>query len=104
MIFRLFFTYLLNLFDLAVTSHWVKRFGIEIEGNPIGRWLYETDTVHLVKTVGMGVLILFLYFALKAHPRWRWVSWLLFISYGTVALYHVCLAINLSTLGGGFRL
>lgn len=33
----LFITYLLNLFDLFMTTLWVRLYGIEAEANPVGR-------------------------------------------------------------------
>lgn len=36
MAIRLILTYILNIIDLIATMLLVKRFGIQIEGNPIG--------------------------------------------------------------------
>lgn len=33
----LILTYLLNLFDLFMTTLWVRLYGIEAEANPVGR-------------------------------------------------------------------
>lgn len=30
-------TYLLNLFDFAMTTLWVRLYGIDAEANPVGR-------------------------------------------------------------------
>lgn len=88
----LILTYLLNLFDLAMTTYWVNLYGLSIEANPIGRWLYETGAVHAVKIVGVGLLLLVLYLALKAKPSWAWVSWIPLAVYGALALYHFIIA------------
>ena len=66
---RLIITYLLNLFDLVMTTHWVNKFGIDIEANPIGRWLYQKHLAVPVKVFGVGVALLALYHALKSHPQ-----------------------------------
>lgn len=89
---RLLTTYGLNLLDLAATTALVKKYGIEIEANPIGRWLYQTGAAYAVKVVGVGLLFLVLYHALKARPEWGWVSWLLLAVYGALALYHFGIA------------
>ena len=57
---RLLIAYLLNLFDLAMTTHWVNKFGIDIEANPAGRWLYENHLAVPAKVFGIGVLFLIL--------------------------------------------
>lgn len=81
--------YLLNIIDYIFTDHWVRKFGIKIEANPIGRWLYETGAVYAVKVVGVGLLLLVLYHALKAKTSWGWVSWLPLVAYSALALYHI---------------
>jgi hypothetical protein len=38
-------SYLLNIIDYLFTAYWVHKFGIEIEieANPIGRWMFENN-------------------------------------------------------------
>lgn len=91
-------TYALNLFDLLATTMWVNSFGISVEGNPIGRWLYGQGLVYPVKILLVGGLLIVLYFALKACPRWRWVGGLLLSVYGVLAIYHVASGIYLSQI------
>lgn len=52
---KLIVIYMLNIIDLIATMLLVKRFGIQIEGNPIGTWLIETNLVWFVKIVEVGV-------------------------------------------------
>ena len=42
---KLIVIYILNIIDLIATMLLVKRFGVQIEGNPIGQWLIETNLV-----------------------------------------------------------
>lgn len=58
---KLIVIYVLNIIDLIATMLLVKRFGIQIEGNPIGKWLIETNLVWFVKIVIVGVALLGLY-------------------------------------------
>lgn len=103
MTIRLLIAYALNLFDLAATTYWVNRFGLEIEGNPIGRWLYETGIAYPVKIVGMAVLFWLLHRAVqyrdeghaKTFEWWDIASWLVLAVYGLLALYHVILIIRI---------
>lgn len=91
-------TYMLNLFDLAATTLWVNSFGLSVEGNPLGRWLYEQGLVYPVKVLLVGGLLVILYFALKVCPRWQWVSRLLLGAYGLLAVYHVAGAIVMARM------
>ena len=58
---KLIVIYVLNIIDLIATMLLVKRFGLEIEGNPIGKWLIETNLVWFVKIVIVGAALLGLY-------------------------------------------
>ena len=82
-------TYLLNLFDLYCTMQWVNRFGIGIEGNPIGRFLLETNLAIPVKTIGIGACLIALYAGVKRYPRWKWICWIPLAVYVLLSIYHI---------------
>jgi len=82
-------TYLLNLFDLFCTIQWVSRFGIEVEGNPVGRFLLETNLAIPVKTIGIGACLIALYAGVKRYPRWKWTCRLALASYSALTAYHL---------------
>lgn len=95
-------TYILNLFDLTMTTYWVRRYGIEIEANPIGRWLYQTGVVYPVKIIGVGALLLLLHKAIEQRDTgletttqwWDVIKWVVFAAYAALAIYHVIIAIR----------
>ena len=99
MTIRLIIAYLLNLFDLAMTTYWVNRYGIDAEANPVGRWLYENCLAVPVKALGVGLLFVILYNAVKCRDNglersfqwWDLASWVVLVVYGALALYHVAL-------------
>ena len=99
MTIRLIIAYLLNLFDLAMTTYWVNKYGIDIEVNPVGRWLYENHLAVPVKVFGIGLLFLILHNAVKHRDKgleksvqwWDLVSWVVLAVYGVLALYHIVL-------------
>ena len=95
---RLIIAYLLNLFDLVMTSHWVNKFGIEIEANPIGRWLYQNHLAVPFKAFGFGALLIALYFGIKSNPKWGWTSWVVLAVYSILAIYHIFIAIKVSAI------
>ena len=95
---RLIIAYLLNLFDLAMTSHWVNKLGVEIEGNPIGRWLFQNHLAVPIKVFGVGVALIALYWGIKKYPKWNWTSWVVLAVYGILAIYHIIIAIKVASI------
>lgn len=85
---KLIVIYVLNIIDLIATMLLVKRFGIQIEGNPIGKWLIETDLVWFVKIVGVGVALLLL-FKFKNSKLAIVGSWITLITFSLLAVYHI---------------
>lgn len=88
MAIRLILTYVLNIIDLIATMLLVKRFGLEIEGNPIGTWLIETNLVWFVKVVGVGAVMLLLC-KFKNNKLAIVGSWITLITFSLLAVYHV---------------
>ena len=84
---KLIVIYVLNIIDLIATMLLVKRFGIQIEGNPIGKWLIETNLVWFVKIVIVGAALLGLYKLQKikiAHTA----STVILVVYSILVIYH----------------
>lgn len=92
---RLIITYLLNLFDLAMTTLWVKLYGIDAEANPIGRWLFENNLAGVVKIFVVGALLLLLGYLLKRYPKYKYVALLLCVVYAIIAMYHLYLLVKI---------
>lgn len=87
----LIITYLLNLFDLFCTMLWVNRFGIEVEANPIGRYLIQNGGVYFVKIVVVAVALYVLYRCTRYAPKLKWICWILLAVYSILAVYHLIL-------------
>lgn len=100
----LLIAYALNIFDLIMTSHWVSKYGIDIEGNPLGRLLYETGLVYPVKIVGVGAAMLILYLAVRHQDKglestakwWDIAKWIVLAVYSLLAIYHVVIIITIA--------
>lgn len=82
---RLTITYFLNLIDLVATLYLVSLFGLDIEANPIGRWLIKTNLVYLVKIVVVGLI---LYVVSKSRIG-NVCSWALLIVFVLLTVYHL---------------
>lgn len=98
MAIRLIVVFVLNIVDLIFSLVWINKYGIEVEANPIGRWLYETGLVYPVKTIVVAGLLIALYFMLKAHPSWDWVSWILLAAFVLLTLYHIFILCKISNI------
>ena len=84
---KLIVIYTLNIIDLIATMLLVKRFGLEIEGNPIGKWLIETNLVLFVKIVIVGAALLGLY-KLQEIKIVRTASTVILVVYSILVIYH----------------
>lgn len=109
MTIRLLIAYLLNLFDLLCTNYWIKKFGLDIEANPVGRWLYQNHLAVPVKVFGIGALLLILHNAVKHRDKgleksfqwWDVASWAALGVYGVLAAYHIILAVKIAIITKG---
>ena len=84
---KLIVIYMLNIIDLIATMLLVKRFGLEIEGNPIGKWLIETNLVLFVKIVIVGTALLGLY-KLQEIKIAHTASTVILVVYSILVIYH----------------
>ena len=89
----LLITYFLNLFDLFMTHLYVNKYGISVEGNPIGRWLISNNIAWIVKILGVGGLLLVLRICIRIKPKYTWVVYIPFVAYALLAIYHLILII-----------
>ena len=97
MLIRLIIAYLLNIADCLFTADLVRKFGVEIEGNPFGRWLIQTNLVYVVKIVIVGLALLLLW--KFKNNRFAIVgSWVILITFSLLAIYHVFIQLGLSAL------
>lgn len=86
---RLILTYIFNIIDLIITMYLVCLFGLSIEGNPIGRWAMSSGFVYLFKIGVVGVALIMIWLAGKKKEKLANIcSWLLFITYFSLVVYH----------------
>ena len=84
---KLIVIYVLNIIDLIATMLLVKCFGVQIEGNPIGKWLIETNLVWFVKIVIVGAALLGLY-KLQEIKIAHTASTVILVVYSILVIYH----------------
>ena len=89
MTIRLTTIYILNIFDLIITKHYVNKYGLEFEANPIGKFILSNDyTTIFYKVILVGVLLLIMYFT-REKKITKIASWVLLIVFVALTLYHI---------------
>ena len=84
----LLLAYQLNIIDYLFTRHWVNLYGIDIEGNPLGRWMYENDLAGIVKIFIVGGLLALLGVCIRLQPKAKWVAYIPLVVYSLIVIYH----------------
>lgn len=86
---RLISTSVFNTLDMIFTLFLVSVFGLEIEANPIGRVMLSDPILLFVSKIVVVNLFLLLLYKFKDYKLARVGSWIVFIVYGCLTLYHV---------------
>lgn len=93
MLIRLIIAYILNLFDLGMTWYFVSKYGVSIEGNPIGRWLIDHPMALIAWKFGIIALLLLLLYHFRNVQIANIGSWIILGVYVALAMYHIVLFI-----------
>lgn len=90
--------YLFNIIDYIFTAYWVHKFGIEIEANPIGRWMFENNVAWVYKIFIVGGLFALIGYFIHREPKAVISAKILLVVYALIVVYHIGLCIYISTL------
>lgn len=88
----LIIAYILNIIDYIFTAHWVRKYGIEIEANPIGRWMFEKKIAWLFKIIIVGALLALI----ARYATAAWIAYIPLAVYSIIVLYHIALFLYLN--------
>lgn len=91
----LLITYLLNGIDYLFTSYWISLYGIDIEGNPIGRWMFDNDKAFFAKFVVVPILLAVMGVCIRKCPKAKWVVYIPLTVYGLIVCYHIFIYFNI---------
>jgi hypothetical protein len=89
----LLITYILNIIDYLFTLYWVRKYGIEIESNPFGRWLFDNNIAWVVKIFAVGGLLALLGYLIHRQPKAAAVAYIPLAVFAAVDVYHISLAV-----------
>lgn len=87
--------YLLNIIDYIFTAYWVHKFGIEIEANPIGRWMFENNVAWVFKIFIVGGAFAVIGYVIKREPKYAWTAFIPLVVYAAIVVYHISICIYL---------
>ena len=79
--------YALNIIDYFQTAYTISLFGIGVEANPIGRFLFENNCAWVMKIIITPILLFAMGVIVKLDKKQAWAVWLLLITY-------ICLVVS----------
>ena len=86
----------LNFIDYQQTMYAVNVFGVDVEGNPIARFLIDNNLGYIVKLILTPILLVIIVWIVHCDRRQRWVVYALLAWYSGVVVHNF---IILSRLG-----
>ena len=95
-IILLIIVYALNIIDYIETLYVINRFGIGVEVNPIGRFLFENNLAWVVKIIVMPIVLATIGFFVKLDKKQIWAIYVLLIFYTAVVISNSCQLIQIS--------
>ena len=81
------------MFDLCATARLVRLYGIEAEGNPIGKWLLKNEfRVYIFKLL-IPTIAMFVIHWLQAYLMARICMWVILALFVILTVYHIVLLV-----------
>lgn len=91
--------YALNIIDYIFTAYWVHKFGIEIEANPIGRWMFENNVAWVYKIFIVGGLFALIGYFIHREPKAAWTAFIPLVAYAAIVVYHIVIVVRTLFIG-----
>ena len=85
----LFYSYILNIFDLVATLSLVSQFGIDVEGNPVGRLVLSSPQNAVICKVFVIAALLFVIWLFRKYKAARIGTYTIFCAYALLTVYHI---------------
>ena len=90
---RISYTYYLSLIDLILTLELVNKYGLDIEANPVGRWILSENWRIFIFKVVFVLCGLFVLWIFRERKLAQIASWIVLIAYSLLAVYHIIILI-----------
>ena len=82
-------TCILNALDALFTVYLVNKYDIDIELNPVGKWLITSKYGLIIKIIVVSLLIVLLYTLKTKYPLARYALLFLLIVFSLLTVYHL---------------
>lgn len=89
--------YVLNLIDYGQTVYAIHLAGLQVEANPIGRFLFENNYEWVAKFIVLPLLLIALGLIIKTDKRFIWGAWWLLIHFTIVVIHNFIVLIQMNT-------
>ena len=86
-------TCILNALDALFTVYLVNKYDIDIELNPVGKWLIISKYGLIIKIIVVSLLIVLLYTLKTKYPLARYALLFLLIVFSLLTVYHLIIFI-----------
>lgn len=86
-------TCILNAIDAIFTVYLVNKYDIDIELNPVGKWLITTNYGIIIKIFVTSLLVMLLYSLKSKYPLARYALIFLLIVFSILTVYHLIIFI-----------
>lgn len=82
-------TCILNALDALFTVYLVNKYDIDIELNPVGKWLITSKYGLIIKIIVVSLLVILLYTLKTKYPLARYALLFLLIVFSLLTVYHL---------------
>ena len=86
-------TCILNALDVIFTVYLVNKYDIDIELNPVGKWLVTSNCGIIIKIFVTSLLVMLLYALKSKYPLARYALMFLLIVFSILTVYHLIIFI-----------
>lgn len=90
--------YVLNLIDYFQTAYTISLFGIGVELNPIGRWLFSIGCAWVPKIIIVPMLLVIMGLIIWKYRELSWEIYLLLIFYILVVINNFNIMLELGAI------
>ena len=86
-------TCILNALDTIFTVYLVNKYDINIELNPVGKWLITSNFGIIIKIIVVSLLVMLLYALKTKYPLARYALLFILIVFSLLTVYHLIIFI-----------
>ena len=82
--------------DVIFTAMFIKKFGIEIEANVVGRFLFQHPILLILVKILSSLVLVWIY---KQDTIYAKVClWIIFVAYTILIIYHIILSVKVGVI------